>query len=123
VNRFQKMKMKKATFKNEDGEVWEVSLYIASSYWERMRGLLGVSEMHDSAGLYIEKCNSIHTFFMKMNLDVLYLSRKNRIKTIFRNISPWRLLLPRLGVCSVVEFKAGTVPLWVSDKTQISLED
>ena len=51
-------------------------------------------------------CNAIHTFFMGMAIDVIFLDRENRIVKLLR-AEPWRMCYCcRKAVC-VVELPAG----------------
>ena len=44
-------------------------------------------------GLLIKKCKSIHTFFMKENIDVILLDKNNKILSIKRNIKPNKIII------------------------------
>ncbi|MBK8103789.1 MAG: DUF192 domain-containing protein [Cellvibrionales bacterium] len=44
--------------------------------FERMRGLLGRSTMGDCECLWITRCNSIHTCFMRFALDVGFVDKQ-----------------------------------------------
>lgn len=80
----------------------------ARAFFERLQGLMGVSTFSDIGcdGLMIEKCNSIHTFFMKMSIDVLFLSSDNRIVGIVREMKPWRLTRFYFDAVKVLELPA-----------------
>lgn len=41
-------------------------------------------------GLLFEKCNSIHTNFMKEPIDIIALDNNNYILDIKRNLKPWK---------------------------------
>ena len=43
--------------------------------------------------LLIKNCKSIHTFFMKENIDVLLLDKNNKILDIKRNIKPNKIII------------------------------
>ena len=62
----------------------------AKSFWARARGLIGVKSLAPDEGLLIERCNCIHTFFMRFPIDATFLDGAgNPVKTV-RNIKPWR---------------------------------
>jgi uncharacterized protein len=52
------------------------------------------------------KCNSIHTFFMRMPIDVVLVDAKGVVVGVEENLAPWRLLLPRKATRHVLELKA-----------------
>ena len=51
------------------------------------------------------KCNSIHTFFMKTNIDVILTDKNDKILYIYRNVKPWRIILPKKNVTYTYETK------------------
>ncbi len=74
---------------------------------ERMKGLLGRDDLEDDGGLVIEPCNSIHTFFMRFPIDVLFLDREGRIVRTYENLPPWRMTRIHTSAQCVVELPAG----------------
>ena len=63
---------------------------VAKSLWARMRGLIGVKRLPPDEGLLIERCNCIHTFFMRFAIDATFLDGNDRPVKVVRNIKPWR---------------------------------
>lgn len=76
------------------------------SFFERARGLLGYTVLGEGEGLLIVPCSSVHTFFMKMPIDVVFLNRDNIIVKMKRNLKPQRFVMSRKA-SSVLEIKAG----------------
>lgn len=74
----------------------------------RRTGLLKHERLDEGAGLWIVPCESIHTFFMKFTIDVLYLDRQRRVRKAVREIPPWRMSMCLLAH-SVLELPPGTV--------------
>lgn len=64
---------------------------LASSPWSRMKGLLGRSSLPENTALIITRCNSIHMFFMKFPIDVIFVNQENVVVGLVRNILPFRL--------------------------------
>lgn len=58
---------------------------------ERMKGLLGRDALPDGDALVIRPCTSIHTFFMRFPIDVLFLDRDGRVLRAIPAMKPWRL--------------------------------
>ncbi|MGY0069487.1 DUF192 domain-containing protein [Streptomyces sp. QTS137] len=86
-----------------------VSLEIAASYRARTRGLLGRDSL--DGALLLSPANSIHTFRMRMPIDVAYLDRRLRVIAV-RTMAPGRLGLPRVRARHVVESEAGAMAGW-----------
>lgn len=90
------------------GTVLAVRLEAAHTGASRRKGLLGREGLQSGEGLWILPCESIHTFFMKFPIDLVYLDRKCRVKKVKHEIGPWRLS-GCLAAHSVLELPAGTV--------------
>ncbi|MFE9942103.1 DUF192 domain-containing protein [Streptomyces hirsutus] len=86
-----------------------VSLEIAASYRARTKGLLGRTSLNGA--LLLSPANSIHTFRMRMPIDVAYLDRRLRVIAV-RTMPPGRLGLPRVRARHVVESEAGAMAEW-----------
>jgi len=84
-------------------------LEIARSSWARFMGLMGRAELPAGSGLLIEPCNSIHMFFMRFPIDVLFLDRERRVKRVLLSVKPWRISPVVFGARSVIELPAGTL--------------
>lgn len=103
------------------GRVVAERLEFARSHRERMRGLLGRSSLPAGEGLMIERCGSIHTFFMKFALDVLFVSHDLVVRKAYRRVPPWRLAAA-LGARHVIELPAGAldeIPLAPGDALRL----
>lgn len=70
-------------------------------------------------GLIFPNCNSIHTFFMKMNIDVLMLNKNNEILYVYNNLKPNKIILPKKNVSKVIELPHNTVNIEINDKIKI----
>ena len=81
---------------------------IADTSAKRRTGLLKRTGLEPGEGLWIVPCESVHSFFMKFTIDVLYLDRKHRVKKIRPEMSPWRMSAC-LTAHSVLELPAGTI--------------
>lgn len=83
-------------------------LEVADSAAKRSKGLLGRDGLAPGEGLWIIPCESVHTFFMRFPIDLIYLDRKHRIKKVRSAVSPWRLSAC-LSAHSVLELPVGTI--------------
>jgi uncharacterized membrane protein (UPF0127 family) len=81
----------------------------ARSFSERLMGLMGRKELPFGDGLHIVPCNSIHTFFMRIPIDVLFLDRSLKVVKALPAIPPWRATKVYFGAHSVLELPAGTI--------------
>ncbi len=93
----------------QDGGRVRVPLEIAGSYRARTRGLLGRSSLEGA--MLLSPANSVHTFRMRMAIDVAYLDRRLTVVAV-RTMRPGRLGLPRLRARHVLEAGAGAMGGW-----------
>src|SRR5947207_15858950 len=71
---------------------------------DRRRGLLGRNALDLSAALILAPCAAIHTVFMRFPIDVVFVDRNGAIRTIVRNLQPWRIAAsPQIGRASCRE--------------------
>jgi uncharacterized membrane protein (UPF0127 family) len=68
------------------------------------------SGLPDEGALVIEPCSSIHMFFMRFPLDVLYVDRSDRVVRVQEGIKPWRIgPLHTAGARYVIELPVGAI--------------
>lgn len=81
---------------------------VAGTSEARRRGLLDAENLEAGSGLWIVPCEAIHTFGMKVRLDVVFLDKHFQVRKISADLRP-----RRISVClrahSVLELPAGTV--------------
>ena len=79
---------------------------IADRMFPRMKGLLGKRSLESGEGMLIRPAPSIHTFFMRFAIDVVFLSREGDVRRVAHNVRPWRIRSCR-GAYAVLELAAG----------------
>lgn len=102
----------------EKSKVLLADLQVASNFWARTKGLLFKSGLDQQQGLWIHRCNSVHTFFMKFSIDCIFIDSEMNVKAIRKNLKPGRVTLPVRGASSVIEVTSG-----LADKLNISEGD
>ena len=83
-------------------------LEVADSGPKRNKGLLGRDGLAPGEGLWIVPCESVHTFFMRFPIDLVYLDRNTTVKKVRHAVGAWRLSAC-LSAHSILELPAGTV--------------
>ena len=84
------------------------SVEIADTSEKRRVGLLKHARLDSGSGLWIVPCESVHTFFMKFPIDLVYLDRRHKVRKVSNAVRPWRLSACLLAH-SVLELPAATV--------------
>lgn len=95
---------------HQSGEVVCQRMTVASNIFLRMLGLMFSSGLpKETDGFLISPCNSIHTFFMRYSLDVLFLDNDFKIVKAIYGLSPWRMTWIYFRSRHVLEMEAGTM--------------
>ena len=94
------------TLRREDGTVVCERCTLADSPVTRLRGLLGRSGLEQGQGLLLRPASSIHTFFMRFPIDVVFLDRALVVLRIEDGVDPWRAA-SRRGAKAVLELPSG----------------
>jgi hypothetical protein len=90
------------------GSVLATHLEVAGSGSTRRKGLLGRDGLAQGEGLWIVPCESVHTFFMRFPIDLIYLDRENRVRKVRNAVGAWRLSAC-FSAHSVLELPAGVI--------------
>ena len=85
------------------------SVEMAQNPWQRMKGLLGREDLPKGQALVIPGCQSIHMFFMKFPIDVVFCDRQNRVIGLCQNIRPFALSPVFFKAAYAIELPAGTI--------------
>jgi uncharacterized protein len=85
------------------------NLILANTALKRLRGLMGRKALAPNEALWLRPCNSVHTFWMRFAIDVLWLDRQLRIVKLVSNLRPFRLTLPASQAASVIELPAHSI--------------
>jgi uncharacterized protein len=86
------------------------NVLIADTLKTRVLGLMFSKSIPGGDGLLLDPCNSIHTFFMRYALDVVFIGPQNQIVKIIRNIEPWRMTWIYFKARKTLEMQAGKFP-------------
>lgn len=73
------------------GEVVVQSLEIADTFWSRFKGLQFRRALPRESGLLLVPCSSIHTFWMRFPIDVIFLGPRGEVLDVRPHVRPWRV--------------------------------
>jgi uncharacterized protein len=74
----------------EDGAVICDYCEVAGDPLKRMRGLLGRDRLEPGTGMLLPRERSVHTFFMRFPIDVVFLDGRNTVVKVVHDLRPWR---------------------------------
>ncbi|HEV2593071.1 MAG TPA: DUF192 domain-containing protein [Gaiellaceae bacterium] len=78
-----------STLAKADGTVI-AQLEIADKPLQRMKGLLGRTALAPNEGMLFRPAGSIHMFFMRIPLDVVFCDGDLRVVKVVRDLQPWK---------------------------------
>jgi len=62
---------------------------MADTAWSRFWGLMGRRVLAPGEGLLLDPCSGVHTLFMRIPIDVVYLDRRGRVLRVLTPLRPW----------------------------------
>ena len=89
-----------------DGAVICERCEVPESAFGRMRGLLGRDGLEPGSGMLIDSAPSVHMFFMRFPIDVVFLDRDWRVVGVRHGLRPWRVAGAR-GAVAALELPIG----------------
>jgi uncharacterized protein len=112
------------TLRAADGKVVCARVRLASSFGQRLRGLMGRATLAPDEGLYLPGSSGIHMLFMRFAIDCIFVGRPDaagdmRVVELRRALPPWRGVVWHVrGAAGVFELAVGTV-----DRADLSVGD
>ena len=92
-----------------NGKELSSNVIVADQVLKRMKGLLGKRELPVGEALWIKPCMSIHTFWMRFPIDVVFLDKRNQVIVAIGNLQPGRMTRLYPKAASVLELPAGII--------------
>ena len=93
-----------------NGQLLASTLEPALDSKSRNRGLLGREYLEAGSALIIAPCSSIHMFFMKFAIDVVFAAKDGRVLKVVPQVRPWRIAM-KTGAFTAIELPAGAAAL------------
>ena len=89
---------------------------VAHSFYSRSKGLLGRSSLSEGEALIIPHCQSIHMFFMRFSIDVIFIDKQDKVVGLVEKIKPFQLSGVFWKASYAIEAAEGTIH---SSQTQL----
>ena len=98
--------MVKTLRRSADNTIVCANCELAETFWTRFRGLMGRSVLPADEGILFDRTGSIHMFFMRFPIDVVFCDAELRVVKVVRGLRPWRTAGAR-GAKVTIELAAG----------------
>ena len=108
---------------NASGRAIVERLDLAANYWSRLRGLQFRAGFPAGQAMLLVPCRSIHTMFVRIPIDVVFLSAAGEVLEVRQSVRPWRLVLAPHGTHAVLEMPAGAAPMNAGDHISIAASE
>ncbi len=95
----------------------DISITNCNSFLSRLKGFM--FQKNVDKALLFNNCNSIHTFFMKCNIDVIMCDKDNNIIYYYNNFKKNRIILPKKNVCKTIELPVNYFKIELKSKIRI----
>ena len=95
-----------------EGKVLCEHCAVADNIFTRTRGLMGRCALAPGEGLLITHCPSIHMYWMKFSLDVVFVTRENVVTDFVENIAPGKIYVAKQQCgkpYAAIELPVGTI--------------
>lgn len=86
-------------------------VFIANTLFKRIKGLLGKKIFLPNQAIILDPCNSVHTFFMRFPIDVLFVDKNYKVIKIISQLNPNKVSPIYWHVSKVIELPSGMLNL------------
>jgi len=69
----------------------EFNLIIAKTFLKKLKGLMFKKEILEN--LVFIRCSSIHTFFMKKDIDIIFFDKNKNFLKLYKNVKKNRIIV------------------------------
>lgn len=102
----------KLVYKNKD-----IDIIDCNNFFSRFKGFMFDKKINHA--LLFNKCNSIHTFFMKCKIDVIMCDKDNNILYYYNNLDKNKIIFPKKNVSKVIELPTDYFKIELKTKIRI----
>lgn len=95
----------------------KIDLYVCKTFYKRLKGFMFTKNINKA--LLFNNCNSIHTFFMKENIDVIMCDKNNTILYYYQNLKKNKIILPKKNVYKTYETPAYYFNIKINTKMEV----
>lgn len=94
-----------------------IKIKYADTYFKRFKGLMGKKDINFALLFCNLKDSSIHTHFMRFDIDVYFLD-KNKIIFEKTTLKPWKFYKPKKQAHYILETKKNKLKIEIGEKLE-----
>ena len=95
----------------------KIKIVNCKTFFSRLKGFMFNKKINYA--LLFNKCNSIHTFFMESNIDVIMCDKNNNIIYYYNNLSKNKIIWPKKNVDKTIELPVNYFDVKINTKVRI----
>ena len=95
----------------------KIQIFVLKNVFKRFKGFMFKKNI--DYGLCFPKCNSIHTFFMKDNIDVYMTDKNNKVLYIYKNLGKNKIIFPKKNIYYTYEVPVNSIIFKTNDYIKI----
>lgn len=94
-----------------------IDIYICKTFYSRLKGFMFKKNIKHA--LLFNNCNSIHTFFMKSNIDVIMCDKNNKILYYYNNLPKSKIIWPKKNIYKTIELPVNYFNIKINNTVRI----
>lgn len=94
-----------------------ITLIECKTFYKRLKGLMFTKNI-DKA-LIFKRCNSIHTCFMKNNIDIIMCNKEYKVLYYYPDFSKWKFIWPKKDVYITIETPSNYFNINIGDTMEV----
>lgn len=95
----------------------EIEIKICNTFFSRLKGFMFTKNINKC--LCFPKCNSVHTFFMFKDIDIIMTDKNYNILYIYKSFKPCKIILPKKDVYYTFELPINTFDFNLNEKLKV----
>lgn len=95
----------------------DIDIINCDTFFSRLKGFMFSNKIEHA--LLFENCNSIHTFFMRNNIDVIMCDKNDNILYYYKNLGKNKIILPKKNVYKTIELPTDYFDIKINTKIRI----
>lgn len=95
----------------------EINVIECITFLSRLKGFMFIKKIDHA--LLFNRCNSIHTFYMKSNIDVIMCDKNDIILYYYNNLKKNKIIWPKKNIYKVIELPVNYFNIKIGTKVRI----
>ena len=95
----------------------KIEIIECNTFFSRFKGFMLKKRIEHA--ILFNNCNSIHTFFMRANIDVIMCDKNNNVLYYYNNLDKNKVIWPKKNVYKTIELPVSYFDIKINSKVRI----